>query len=230
MYADKYRVKQVEKVEILGFQIQSNLHNDAQITKTISNINNRIYNIRKLGNKTKFETRRTLVKSIIIGKLNYAIPLLSNSTKLQLQKLNSLIIKSCKAIIGNQCIRWNTTKMITKCKLRTIYQLINEQGLLYIHKIQTTKTPTSIYKLYKVNNKNTRPKLNLRPKYNPKTKRLKNSLFYKYTELYAEVPEQIKNIPLINYVKYSVRDYVNEKYDPFTIPDTNDNDTTTESE
>ena len=88
----------------------------------------------------------------------------------------------------------------------------------------------SIYKLYKVNNKNTRPKLNLRPKYNPKTKRLKNSLFYKYTELYAEVPEQIKNIPLINYVKYSVRDYVNEKYDPFTIPDTNDNDTTTESE
>ena len=84
MYADKYRVKQVEKVKILGFQIQSNLHNDAQIMKTISNINNRIYNIRKLGNNTKFETRRTLVKSIIIGKLNYAIPLLSNSTKLQL--------------------------------------------------------------------------------------------------------------------------------------------------
>ena len=81
-----------------------------------------------------------------------------------------------------------------------------------------------------MNNKNTRPKLNLRPKYNPKSKRLKNSLLYKYTELYSEVPEQIKNIPLINYVKYSVRDYVNEKYDPFTIPDTNDNDTTTENE
>ena len=98
MYADKYRVKQVEKVKILGFQIQSNLHNDAQITKTISNINNRIYNIRKLGNKTKFKTRRTLVKSIIIGKLNYALPLLSNSTQSQLQKLNYLITKCCTGI------------------------------------------------------------------------------------------------------------------------------------
>merc|ERR1712240_493713 len=68
MYTGKYRVKQVERLKILGFQIQSNLHNDAQIMKPISNINNRIYNIRKLGNKTKFETRGTLVKSIIIGK------------------------------------------------------------------------------------------------------------------------------------------------------------------
>merc|ERR1712240_901285 len=229
MYAGKYRVKQVDTVKVLGYKIQSNLHNDAQVNKTIANINHRIYNMKKLGNKTKFETRRTLVKSIIIGQLNYTLPLQSNSTKLQLQKLNTLITKSCKAIIGNPCIRWNTTKMITKCKSRTIYQLINEQGLYYIHKIQATRTPTSIYNLYKVNH-NTRPKLNLRPRYNPKSKRLQNSLFYKYTELYAEVPEQTKNIPLINYVKYSIRDYVNEKYDPFTIPDTNDNGTTTDSE
>merc|ERR1712240_497719 len=230
MYADKYRVKQVEKVKILGFQIQSNLHNDAQITKTISNINNRLYNIKKLGSQTKFKTRRTIVKSIVIGNLNYALPLLSNSTKLQLQKINSLIIKSCKAIIGNPCLRWNTTKMITKCNLRTIYQLINEQGLIYIHKIQVTRTPLSIYRLYSANNKNTSPKLNQRPKYTPKTKRLKNSLFFKFTELYIEVPENIKNIPLLNFVKYSIRDYVNENYDPFTIPSTNNNDNTSDSE
>ena len=41
---------------------------------------------------------------------------------------------------------------------------------------------------------------------------------------------QTKNIPLINYVKYSIRDYVDEKYDPFAIPDINDNGTTTDSE
>ena len=112
MYADNYKVKHVGKVKILGFHIQSNLHNDAQIGKTISNINNRLYNIKKLGNQTKFKTRRTLVKSIVIRKLNYALPLLSNSTKLQLQKLNSLIIKSCKVIMGNPCLRWNTMKML----------------------------------------------------------------------------------------------------------------------
>ena len=120
--------------------------------------------------------------------------------------------------------------MITKCNLRSIYQLINEQGLIYIHKIQVTRTPLSIYGLYNANNKNTRLKLNLRPKYNPKTKRLKNSLFYKYTELYIGVPEKIKNIPLLNYVKYSIRDLVNENYDPYTIRDTDNNDNTSDSE
>ena len=84
MYAGKYRVKQVDKVKVLGYNIQSNLHNDAQVNKTIANINHRIYNMKKLGNNTKFETRRTLAKAIIIGKLNYTLPLHSNSTKLQL--------------------------------------------------------------------------------------------------------------------------------------------------
>ena len=96
--------------------------------------------------------------------------------------------------------------MITKCNLRTIYQLINEQGLLYIHKIQATKKPLSIYEFYNTNNKNTRPKLNLRPKYKPKTTLLKNSLFFKYTELYIE------------------------KFDPFSIANTEDNDNTSDSE
>merc|ERR1712240_982285 len=198
MYAGKYRVKQVDTVKVLGYKIQSNLHNDAQVNKTIADINHRIFSMKKLGNKTKFETRQTLAKAIIIGKLNYTLPLHANSTKLQLQKLNTLITKTCKAIIGNPCNRWNTIKMVTKCKLRTVYQLINEQGLYYIHKIQATRTPASIYNLYNVND-NTRPKLNLRPIYNPKSIRLLNSLFYKYTELYIDVPEQTKNIQLIKF-------------------------------
>ena len=120
--------------------------------------------------------------------------------------------------------------MITKCKLRTIYQLINEQGLLFIHKIQATKTPLSLYDFYNTNNKNRRPKHNLRPKYKPRTSLLKNSLFFKFSELYLDVPEYIKNIPLLNFVKYSIRDYVNKKYDPFSIPSTKDNGNTSDSE
>ena len=119
--------------------------------------------------------------------------------------------------------------MTTKCKLRTIYQYINEQGLYYIHKIQATKTPTSLYKLYNINN-NTRPKLNLRPTYNPKSIRLQNSLFYKYSELYIDVPEQTKNIQPLNFVKYSIGDHIDETYDPFEVPHINNNNTSTDSE
>ena len=96
MYASGYKVNQVPKVKILGHIIQSNLRNDKQISKTISNINNHLYNIKKLGNKTQIKSRTILVKAIVIGKFNYALALLSNSIKQQLQKLNTLIKKAAE--------------------------------------------------------------------------------------------------------------------------------------
>ena len=84
MYASGYKVNQVPKVKILGHIIQSNLHNDKQINKTISNINNRLYKIKKLGTQTQIKSHTFLVKAIVIGQLNYALALLSNSTKAQL--------------------------------------------------------------------------------------------------------------------------------------------------
>ena len=46
MYANGYKVNQVQQAKILGFTIQSNLKHTKQINTTISNINNRLYNIK----------------------------------------------------------------------------------------------------------------------------------------------------------------------------------------
>merc|ERR1712240_997666 len=107
--------------------------------------------------------------------------------------------------------------MLNKCNLQTIYQLINEQGLLFIYKIQATKIPILLYEFYNTNDKNTRPKNTLRTKYKPKTLLLKNSLFFKFSELYTTIPEDIKNISELKFVKFSLRDYVTEEYDPYSI-------------
>ena len=72
--AGGHEVKQVSIVKILGFKIQHNLQNSSQVNGLISNLNNRLYNIRKMGNKTIIKTRKMLVKSIVIGKLNYTPP------------------------------------------------------------------------------------------------------------------------------------------------------------
>ena len=68
MRADNHIVKQVDKIKILGFYIQSNLSNHSQIQKLISNLSNRLYNIKKIGSKTKFNSRLVLIKSIILEK------------------------------------------------------------------------------------------------------------------------------------------------------------------
>ena len=51
---------------------------------------------------TKFECYlQYCLLAIVIGKLNYALALLCNSTKAQLQKLNTLSTKTCRTIMGN---------------------------------------------------------------------------------------------------------------------------------
>ena len=75
-----------------------------------------------------------------------------------------------------------------------------------------------LYEFYNTNNKNTTPKNTLRPKYKPKTILLKKSLFSKFSELYTTLPEDIKNISELKFVKFSIRDHVTEEYDPYSIP------------
>ena len=53
MNACGHKVKQVSQVKILGHIIQSNLRNNKQTNKIISNINNRLYNIKNWAIKLK---------------------------------------------------------------------------------------------------------------------------------------------------------------------------------
>ena len=66
--------------------------------------------------------------------------------------------------------------------------MITEQGLIYIHKVQQTKTPITIYEMYTLPNRPQRTTIDLHPKYTPKTKILKNSLFYKFSDIYNQIP------------------------------------------
>ena len=81
MTANGYVVKQVRKVKILGYTLQSDMKNNTQINTLISNLNNRLNNIKRISNRTDKKTRNILIKSLVIGKLNYTLPLLINTKK-----------------------------------------------------------------------------------------------------------------------------------------------------
>ena len=105
MTASGHKVKQVSKVKILGYTMQSNLHHDKHIALITSNINNRLHNTKKLASHTTIKSRLILTKGIVIGKLNYCLPLLCNANKSQLAKLNTLVTKSCRTVMGSPCLR-----------------------------------------------------------------------------------------------------------------------------
>ena len=106
----------------------------------------------------------------------------------------------------------------------TIYQSINNQALNYIHRLQSTKIPTSLYNMYKIPQRPQRTNQTLKPTYEPKTKQLKASLFYKYSEVYNQLPQTLKTLPKTKFKK-QLKSYIQNNKEYHIIPKTNNNET-----
>ena len=102
--------------------------------------------------------------------------------------------------------------------------MINDQALNYIHKIQSAKTPLSLYTMYNIPH---RPQCNtppLKPLYNPKTKHLKTSLFFKYSAVYNNLLQSLKILPKTKFKK-QIKTHIQLNMHLHTIPwDTSESD------
>ena len=219
MMASGHKVKQVNKAKILGYTLSNNLNHDKHISALTANINNRLYNIRKITHNTTFKARNILTKAIVIGKINYCLPLLCNARKAQLKDLNTLVMKSCHTIMGSKCPGWKNDRLLNKCSMPSIYQSINNQALNYIHRLQSTKMPNALYTMYRMPTRAQRTIHTLRPIYEPKTKNLKASLFFKYTIIYNQLPKTFKELPKVKF-KRQIKTYIRDNKQYHIIPDT----------
>ena len=95
--------------------------------------------------------------------------------------------------------------------------MITEQALNYIHKIQTTQTPQALYNMYKVPIRPQRYNPQLHPMYTPRTKHLKSSIFFKYSIIYANQPDQLR-LPHITKFKNQIKKYIDLNFNPHTLP------------
>ena len=95
--------------------------------------------------------------------------------------------------------------------------MISSQGLIYIHNVQFNKIPQAIYELYQVPNCPIRKNTKIIPKYIPKTKILKNSLFYHFSEIYSNLPDHLK-ILIASKFKKEIKDYVKYNFQPYSFP------------
>ena len=74
----------------------------------------------------------------------------------------------------------------------------------------------------------TRPKhtnVHIYPKYTTRTKLLKNSLFYKFSDIYTNLPDHLK-ISTIGKLKNPGKTYIKLNFHPYSFPNnTNESDT-----
>ena len=71
--------------------------------------------------------------------------------------------------------------------------------------------------MYNTQNKPKRTNTTLRPKYTPKSNLLKNSIFYKFTEIYTNLPKHLI-IKEIKHFKTQIKTHISNTFDPYSFP------------
>ena len=123
-------------------------------------------------------------------------------------------------MIGNPCLRWCSKRLLNKCQLTTVWNIISKEGLIYIHKIKLNKIPESIYKMYNTNAKPKRSKTSLLPKYTPKSRKLNNFIFYKFSKIHNNLPDDLINLELKK-VRKHIKWHIDLNFDPYSFPHSN---------
>ena len=121
--------------------------------------------------------------------------------------------------MGNPCLKWSNNRLLNKCKMQSIYHMITEQVINYIHKLQVTQTPQALYNMYNIPNCPQRTNVHLHPKYTPRTKHLKSSIFFKFSAIYTYLPDSIKTLP-INKFKKQIEIHIQTNFSPYSLPQT----------
>ena len=69
---------------------------------------------------------------------------------------------------------------------------------------------------------------NLCPKHMPKSRILKNSLFYKFSDIYTDIPDHIRSLDIKNF-RSQIKTHIITPFDPYFLQSTsNESDTETD--
>ena len=164
---------------------------DNHINSIIPSLHHRINTIKSIQNVTDEKTRLQLANSIVIGKLNHALPLLTNISAYGKAKLHKILMTTARTVIGHYGFKWSCTKILNNCNWPNIDDMIKLSSLKLLHYIITNRSPTNIFNKMKIPKRNTSE---ITLKAIPQTRLSRNFFLYKQLKNYNCLPNQIKSL------------------------------------
>ena len=157
---------------------------------------------------TTFKTRLNFIKSYVIEKLIYAMPLYMGINNILLNKLHKVIMSAARAAIGNYCYKKSINYILNKCNLMDIKHIILYSSLSFLFKMYKDNLPTSLMSHF-IQRKEKDRQFKLRPLHIPKMKAIENSLFHKGALIFNNLPDKYKVLNM-NKFQHQLRIYLCE--------------------
>ena len=176
----------------------------------VSQLNSRLNGLRMISRVASFKTRLMVTNGIFASKLSYVIPLYSGCENYLVNSLQ--IIQNKAARFVNKCDRFTSVKsLLSQCGWLSVYQLGVYHSILIIYKTIQIKRPEYLHD--KISTKfpyQTRIVstniLNLGP--DPKMQMTRNSFRWRATNLWNNLPEDLRLIPKISHFKKKLKLWV----------------------
>ena len=144
-------IEQVQKVKALGMYISSGLTNHANVSNIISKVNFRLSVLREVFKYAEYRTKIILMNSLVVSIFRYSCPLLIDSNAIIINKLQTLLMKCARQILGFKSYKMNTVNIMKEVKMLTVHHLIIKESIGFIHKIIFNENPKCIFKLLEYN-------------------------------------------------------------------------------
>merc|ERR1712120_114378 len=121
-------------------------------------------------------------------------PILIDSEVKILDKLQTLLMKCTRPILGFESFKLSTLQIMAELRIQTVHQMIMRETIQFIHKVLVRKAPGVIFNLFIQSNlSNVRGVRKFRVKNVHKSNRVTNSLFYRAIYLYNCLDNDVRN-------------------------------------
>ena len=136
----------------------------------------------------------------------YSCPLLINSNKIIINKLNTLLIKCSRPILGYESYKYNTTAIMKKLNWSTVHHMLMIESCIFIHKCIFEGIPTTINELitFSINReKNVRSIRKPLIRIPCNSVKANQSLIYQAVFLYNKLPDIYRTYNINKFKKYT---------------------------
>jgi len=155
--------------------------------------------------------------------IRYGAGRLTNCLDIHVTKINSIILKITRHILGIESYKMSTTKILQTLDWLSFPQIIAQESIKIIHKLNIMNKPKALKKYFYFNQERVDVNRNLRKpnlSYKPKAQKLNKSQMYRGVYYYSKLPFDIRilkpklfNKKLKTHIMNSFNTYHLEKLD-----------------
>ena len=137
-------VKQQDQIKVLGYLTNRRGRNDSQVMKLVAETSNIINKAQKTMKYLNMKTRKLLMNSQILSRINYCAPLIAGETEEVKYKVYKVIHRAARFILNDYCFKVSISNIMKKVQWKMPKDMIDEASAKFTHKIIFTNTPAPL--------------------------------------------------------------------------------------